>query len=109
MGHARSLLSLKDQALGKRIATDGLSVRDVELMVSDKKESLPSKKQASDDQPKPLATKSPHILDVEDGLSNIVVVKVSVLGKNGKGRIAIEFTDSSQYKNIVRKRNTMVN
>jgi len=113
MGHARSLLSLKDQErqieMGERIATDGLSVRDVELMVSDKKESLPSKKQASDDQPKPLATKSPHILDVEDGLSNIVVVKVSVLGKNGKGRITIEFTDNSQFKNIVRKRNTMMN
>jgi ParB family chromosome partitioning protein len=113
MGHARSLLSLKDQerqiALGERIATDGLSVRDVELMVSDKKDSLPSKGQASDDQPKPLATKSPHILDLEDGLRNIVGAKVSIVEKNGKGRIAIEFADNSQFENIVSKLKTMMN
>ncbi len=88
MRHTRSLLSLKNQErqieLGERIATGGLFVCDVELMVSDKKESLPSKEQASDDQPKPLATKSPHILDLEDGLRSIVVTKVSIIEKNWK-------------------------
>ncbi len=88
MGHARSLLSLKDQESqieqSERIATGGLSVCDVELMVSGKKESLPSKEQASDDQSKPLATKSPHILDLEDELRSIVVTKGSIIEKNWK-------------------------
>ena len=107
MGHARSLLSLKDHEkqieLGERIATDGLSVRDVELMVSDKKEPLSSTEEASGSQPKPLATKSPHILDLEDGLRKIVGTKVSIVEKNGKGRITIEFADNSQFENIVDK------
>ncbi len=79
------------------VAAGGLSARDVGLMISGKKEPLSSEEEASGDQPKPLATESPHILDVEDGLSSIIVVKISVLGKNGYGMIAIEFTDSSQF------------
>ncbi len=113
MGHARSLLSLKDHEeqieLGERIATDGLSVREVELMVSDKKDHLPSTDEASGSQPKPLATKSPHILDLEDGLRKIVGTKVSIVEKNGKGRITIEFADNSQFENIVSKLKTMMN
>ncbi|MBC8549726.1 MAG: ParB/RepB/Spo0J family partition protein [Candidatus Brocadiales bacterium] len=112
MGHARSLLSLKDQArqieLGERIATDGLSVRDVELIVSDKKAPLPSTEEASGSRPKPLTTKSPHILDLEDGLRKIVGTKVSIVEKNGKGRITIEFADNSQFENIVGKLKTMM-
>jgi ParB family chromosome partitioning protein len=107
MGHARSLLSLKDQEkqieLGERIATDGLSVRDVELIVSDKKDSLPSTEETSGGQPKPLTTKSPHILDLEDGLRKIVGTKVSIVEKNGKGRITIEFADNNQFENIVNR------
>ncbi len=88
MGHARSFLSLKDQErqieLGERIATDGLFVCDVELMVSGKKEPLPSKALASDGQLKPLATKSPHILYLKDGPRSIVVAKGSNKKKNWK-------------------------
>ena len=112
MGHARSLLSLKDQGkqieLGERIATDGLSVRDVELIVSDRKDPLPSMEEASGGQPKPLAIKSPHILDLEDGLRKIVGTKVSIVEKNGKGRITIEFADNSQFENIVGKLKVMM-
>lgn len=112
MGHARSLLSLKDQekqiALGERIATDGLSVRDVELIVSDKKDPLPSTEEASGSRPTPLTTKSPHILDLEDGLRKIVGTKVSIVEKNGKGRITIEFADNSQFENIVDRLKAMM-
>jgi len=105
MGHARSLLSLKDQEkqieLGERIATDGLSVRDVELIVSDRKDPLPSIEEPSGSRPTPLTTKSPYILDLEDGLRKIVGTKVSIVEKNGKGRITIEFADNSQFENIV--------
>ncbi|MCP4252730.1 MAG: ParB/RepB/Spo0J family partition protein [Candidatus Scalindua sp.] len=112
MGHARSLLSLKDREkqieLGERIATDGLSVRDVELIVSDRKDPLPSTEEASSGQPKPLVIKSPHILDLEDGLRKIVGTKVSIVEKNGKGRITIEFADNSQFENIVGKLRAMM-
>ncbi len=112
MGHARSLLSLKDREkqieLGERIATDGLSVRDIELIVSDKKDPLPSTEAASGGQPKPLTIKSPHILDLEDGLRKIVGTKVSIVEKNGKGKITIEFADNSQFENIVGKLKAMM-
>jgi len=112
MGHARSLLSLKDREkqieLGERIATDGLSVRDVELIASDRKDPLPSMEAASGSQPKLLTIKSPHILDLEDGLRKIVGTKVSIIEKNGKGRITIEFADNSQFENIVGKLKAMM-
>ncbi|KHE92885.1 MAG: ParB/RepB/Spo0J family partition protein [Candidatus Scalindua rubra] len=112
MGHARSLLSLKDQekqiALGERIAADGLSVRDVELIVSDRKDPLPSMEEASGSRPTPLTTRSPHILDLEDGLRKIVGTKVSIVEKNGKGRITIEFANNSQFENIVDKLKAMM-
>ena len=112
MGHARSLLSLKDQEkqieLGEKIATDGLSVRDVELIVSGKKGPLPSTEETSGGKPKPTSTKSPHILDLEDGLRKIVGTKVSIVEKNGKGRISIEFADNNQFENIVGKLKVMM-
>ena len=52
MGHARSLLSLKDpikqKELSEKIAADDLSVRDVELIVSGKKDREGSIKAARD-------------------------------------------------------------
>jgi Predicted transcriptional regulators len=52
MGHARSLLSLKDpikqKELSEKIATDGLSVRDVELIASGKKDRANSTKTGKD-------------------------------------------------------------
>ncbi len=107
MGHARSLLSLKDQkkqiALSERIAADDLSVRDVELIVSGKKDSLPSTGETSGGRPTPHSAKSPHILDLEDGLRRIVGTKVSIVEKNGKGKITIDFANNSQFENIVNR------
>jgi len=105
MGHARSLLALKDQkkqiALSGRIVADDLSVRDVELIVSGKKNSLPSTEEPSRGRQTPHATKSPHILDLEDGLRKIVGTRVSIVEKNGKGKITIEFANNNQFETIV--------
>ncbi len=112
MGHARSLLSLKDREkqieLGERIATEGLSVRDVELIVADRQAPSPSIEEPSGSRSTPLTTKPPHILDLEDGLRKIVGTKVSIVEKNGKGRITIEFADNSQFENIVGKLKAMM-
>ncbi len=107
MGHARSLLSLKNpkkqKALGKAIVNDGLSVREVELIVSGKK-SFPSfVKTSKVIKISPNLKKSPQIIDLEDGLRRIVGTKVSIKEKNGKGKIIIEFSNITQFENIVNK------
>ena len=69
---------------------------------------MPSTEETSGSKPKPLTTKSPHILDLEDGLRKIVGTKVSIVEKNGKGRISIEFADNNQFENIVGKLKVMM-
>ncbi|MHC4321821.1 MAG: ParB/RepB/Spo0J family partition protein, partial [Planctomycetota bacterium] len=107
MGHARSLLSLKDQkkqiALSERIAADDLSVRDVELIVSGKKDRAASIKEAKDMHLTPKLIKSAQILDLEDSLRRAVGTKVSIMERNGKGRITIEFANNNQFESIVGK------
>ncbi len=106
------ILSLKDQEKqiepGERIATDGLSVRDAELIVSDRKAPEPSTEETSSDQPKPLTIKSPHILDLEDGPRKAVGLKVTTVEKSGKERITIEFAGNSQFENIAGKLKAMM-
>jgi hypothetical protein len=42
-------------------------------------------------------------LDLEDGLRRIVGTKVSIVEKNGKGKITIDFANNSQFENIVNR------
>lgn len=109
MGHARSLLSLKDankqKILSERIVGEGLSVRDVELIVSGKKSLVTQKKDDKDVQPASVMVKSPQVLDLEDGLRRAVGAKVTIKEKNGKGKIIIEFSNNAQFENILRKLN----
>ena len=107
MGHARSLLSLKDpikqKALSEKIVKEDLSVREVELITSGKKDRADSIKAAKDMKLTPIIVKSPHILDLEDNLRRAVGTKVSITERNGKGRITIEFSNNNQFESIVEK------
>jgi ParB family chromosome partitioning protein len=109
MGHARSLLSLKDankqKILSERIAGEGLSVRDVELIVSGKKSLVVQKKDDKDVQPASIMAKSSQVLDLEDGLRRAVGAKVTIKEKNGKGKITIEFSNNAQFENILSRLN----
>ncbi len=109
MGHARSLLSLKDASkqrlLSERIESDGLSVRDVELIVSGKKSLMAQKKDDKGVQPASVVVKSPQVLDLEDGLRRAVGAKVTIREKGGKGKIIIEFSNNAQFENILSKLN----
>jgi ParB family chromosome partitioning protein len=109
MGHARSLLSLKDankqKLLSERIAGEGLSVRDVELIVSGKRSLVVQKKDDKDVQPASIMAKSPQVLDLEDGLRRAVGAKVTIKEKNGKGKITIEFSNNAQFENILSRLN----
>ena len=107
MGHARSLLSLKDpikqKALSEKIVRNGLSVREVELIASGKEERADSIKEAKDMQITPKLIKSPQILDMEDRLRMAVGAKVSIMERNGKGKITIEFSNNDQFESIIGK------
>ena len=107
IGHVRSLLSLKDsikqKQLSEKIATDDLSVRDVELIVSGKKDQADSIKETKDMQLTPKLIKSPQILDLEDSLRRAVGTKVSIMEKKGKGKITIEFSNNDQFERIIGK------
>lgn len=113
MGHARALLSLKDpkkqKIVSERIITDGLSVRETELITSGKSEILPlsPKKHIG---PKPASSnlnKPPHISDMEDKLREFIGAKVSIQEKNGCGKIIIGFSNTTQFENILGKFKTL--
>lgn len=107
MGHARSLLSLKDPkkqiALSEKIVKDDLSVREVELIVSGKEKHVYPLKVPMGIKLAHTLIKSPQILDLEDKLRRIVGTKVSIMEKNGKGKITIEFSNNAQFESILAK------
>lgn len=107
MGHARSLLSLKDPkkqiALSEKIVKDDLSVREVELIVSGKESHVDPLKAPMGIKLSHTLIKSPQILDLEDKLRRIVGTKVSIMEKNGKGKITIEFSNNTQFESILAK------
>ena len=111
MGHARSLLSLKNPtkqiALSERIARDDLSVREVEQIISSGKPIADPAKSPMGIKLTPKLIKSPQILDLEDGLRRTVGTKVSIMERNGKGKITIEFTNNDQFEGIVAKLNAL--
>lgn len=109
MGHARALLSLKDPKkqifLSERIAKDDLSVREAEQIVSGSKTITDPAKSPMGIKLTPKLIKSPQILDLEDGLRRAVGTKVSIMERNGKGKITIEFSNNDQFESIVAKLN----
>ena len=111
MGHARSLLSLKNPtkqiSLSERIAKDDLSVREVEQIISGGKTIADPAKSPMGTKLTPKLIKSPQILDLEDGLRRAVGTKVSIMERYGKGKITIEFSNNAQFEGIVAKLNSL--
>ena len=111
MGHARSLLSLKNPtkqiSLSEKIVRDDLSVREVEQIVSGGKTITDPAESPMGIKLTPKLIKSPQILDLEDGLRRAVGTKVSIMERNGKGRITIEFSNNAQFEGIVAKLNSL--
>ncbi|MQA17560.1 MAG: chromosome partitioning protein ParB, partial [Pseudonocardiaceae bacterium] len=92
-GHARALLAVEDSAaqdhLANRIVAEGLSVRNVEELVTlgleDSTEEKPRRKQQ---QKKPVA---PGVDDLADRLSDRLDTRVRVDLGARKGKIVVEF------------------
>ncbi len=102
MGHARSLLSLPTDELRRKLAhrafAGRLSVREVERLVRNYLDN-------SNRPGKVAAEKLPHIIDLEDKLTNLFSTKVSIeTRKSGqKGKISIEFYSLDDFDRITQK------
>ena len=100
-------MSLKDPkkqiALSEKIVKDDLSVREVELIVSGKENHVDPLKAPMGIKLAHTLIKSPQILDLEDKLRRIVGTRVSIMEKNGKGKITIEFSNNAQFESILAK------
>jgi len=90
-GHAKSLLSVTNQKLReklfKEITDKGLSVRDTEKRAS----MLNTAHLTEEEKEKPVAKRSPEIVDMEEKFIEKLGTKVSIEGGIEKGRIYIEY------------------
>lgn len=97
-GHARALLGLDDDtarlALAKRIAEEGLSVRQIESIVKVAKEKKPAKKPAK--KAKPLA----ELGLVEEAARKAIGVKVAAAGTAKKGKITLFYASAEELDRI---------
>ncbi len=98
MGHARAILGVRDheaqRGLCERILKEGLSVREVEEIVSLKKNQARPEKLAS------AKASTPHIEDLEDRFRRFFGTKVSIRERKGRGRITIAFHSNEEFGRI---------
>jgi ParB family chromosome partitioning protein len=99
MGHARAILSLPTDDLKRKLANRALagrlSVREVERLVRKYLTGSPQSSRA-------VASKPPHILDLETTLTRELGTRVSIeTRKNGqRGKIIIEFSSLDEFDRI---------
>jgi ParB family chromosome partitioning protein len=100
MGHARALLAIPEKdaqlKLFEHIIKEGLSVRDVEAIVSS------GKKQAGGNKPVSKKALSPNIMDLEDRFRKLFGAKVSIKERNGRGKITISFHNNDEFGRIAK-------
>ncbi len=97
-GHARALLSEKDEIRRERLAIEivekSLSVRDIENIVKIKDKNI-----YKDNEAKP---NDPNLKKIENDLEKIFATKVNVVDKNGQsGKIVIEYYSSDDLIRII--------
>jgi ParB family chromosome partitioning protein len=98
MGHARAILGVRDhdtqRGLCERIQKEGLSVREVEEIVSMEKRQTKPKKSGS------TKASTPHLEDLEDRFRRFFGTKVSIRERKGRGKIMISFHSSEEFGRI---------
>jgi ParB family chromosome partitioning protein len=94
-GHARALLSLKDEAtmvhIAERIIKEDLSVRATELLIN----RLQSKPRIV-----PGPQKEPNLLILEDELSKLLNTKVTIDWKRNRGTVTIHYYSLDDFTRI---------
>ncbi|HLG29956.1 MAG TPA: ParB/RepB/Spo0J family partition protein, partial [Candidatus Brocadiales bacterium] len=98
VGHARALLSLQNEKEQKdlcdRIIKEGLSVREVEAIVSGTKKPAETRQKTA---------KGAHIQHLEDRLREALGTIVAITERNGKGKIIISFKGLDQFERIMER------
>ena len=97
-GHARTLLSFKDEtalaAAAKRVAVEGISVRELEKMAKKANEAKPEKT-------KPAQRRIRYYDEAELALRDTLNRVVHVGGTKKKGVLTIEFYGEEDLKNLL--------
>jgi ParB family chromosome partitioning protein len=97
MGHARALVAITDAAwqltLARRIASDGLSVRDAERLAKAGPGTAPA--------PGAGVAKEPHIKELETNLYHLFGTRVTVKEKGGKGAMTLHFDSKEHFQRVV--------
>jgi ParB family chromosome partitioning protein len=107
-GHARALLPLGDEteqiAFAQRIRSEGLSVRDVERLVTERITTLDGeivKFEGADTGKQSGRTKNDQVASLEQQLRLSLGTKVEVrTGARGRGRIVIHFPNHDEFERI---------
>jgi len=95
MGHARALLSLKDDQqfdVANQVIQRSLSVRQTEELV----------KRVLNPKPKKSTMVEPHIEALMDSLSKKLDSKTEIKQKNDKGKIVIHYSSANELENILK-------
>ncbi len=89
MGHARALLAIEEDELKikikNRILKEGLSVREVELLIQNLKTSTHIEKTAR------VLSQDPQVTFIEQEMTKILGTKVKIKGQGSKGRVLIDY------------------
>ncbi|MGY6500774.1 MAG: ParB/RepB/Spo0J family partition protein [Acidimicrobiales bacterium] len=108
-GHARALLGSPDrafqEAVARRAADGGMTVRDVEEAVRDRSDQDPGEDGASDGPPTPASTRKlrpPGLLELEDLLSEHLDTRVKVSMGAKRGKVVVEFATLEDLERIYR-------
>ena len=96
-GHARALLSLEDDVLagelGRRAASEGWSVREIERRVGDGERKAKARK--------PTKPKSPAVKALEEALEDYLMTRVELRdGRGGKGAIEIKYHGAEDLERV---------
>jgi len=105
-GHARALLSIKDEkereSIALSIIENSYTVRDVENISKDIKASKETTSIKSSVNDRVKKRTDPNIKKVENYLEKIFATKVSVVDRNGnEGRIIIEYYSADDFERII--------
>lgn len=105
MGHARALITAKDpSALAREVIKKGLSVRQTEKMVSEKKDGAQQKKSSSGAAKSSAIVKDADTIALENDMTNALGMKVTIDSANGKsGKISIDFKDLDQLDEVLHR------
>jgi ParB family transcriptional regulator, chromosome partitioning protein len=105
-GHAKALLGTPDRAfqesLARRVATDGLSVRDTEKAVRQRNGLAGSPSGSTGSPGAKSKLRAPGLLELEELLAEQLDTRVSINVGPKRGRVVIEFADLEDLERIYR-------